>query len=648
MLLGNKMLYPSYPQSGVSGFVGGAPALGLGSPLVTLPKFALKGRTLLPGESLNRGEAIATPNGGVFVLQKEGNLVLYGPNGKGQHSALWWSHGHNTPAVRATMRPDGVLVMLDPSGKEIWASHNPSSGAAVRLVFQDDGNAVWYDKNGKAVQQTNTGGWHINPSLAPKGNVLTSIVDVVTAPVKAAASATEAVFTAPVKALAAVTSQIPVVGDITHIMSEATSSPIHAISQVAQGANISKTALGYVKDQIKVVKDAAPYAQTVISLVPGVGPGVSAAMGAGIALAEGKSIDEIAKAAIRSALPGGPLAAAAFDTALKVAAGGNVAKSVLEGARATLPPAAQKAFDIGLAVATGENIQNAVVNGIVSMAPAQLQALATAGEKAISSTPGMADVLKSITAAGGPAAAAATDGFKLASGLLTQSGVNEKAISMMRNRLTKDQITGFDNALKAQVKKIPWLSNVVDKPVDPSAVLKAVAAIANKPPALRAPPKAVPRPAAPPMRAPPVKAPVRAPAAAATGPRALAAPVLRSVGPVAPRAASNDVAPPAAAAIAPSGPAVAPAAVRANTAGMIYPPYPQQVGTMGLAGCGDPTEHKWSKPLPELSRDMHIAGNSAVNGSRGRPRMVEGPDGTYLFSHEGGGLVARKSIGKKR
>lgn len=446
------------------------------------------------------------------------------------------------------------------------------------------------------------------------------------APIKAIASVTEDVLTAPAKALAAVTSQIPVVGDVTRIMSEATSSPIHLASQIAQGANVSKATLGYVKEQIKVVKDAAPYAQTVISLVPGVGPGVSAAMSAGIALAEGKSINEIAKAAIRGALPGGPLAQAAFDTALKVAAGGNVAKSVLEGARAALPPEAQKAFDIGLAVATGENIQNAVVAGVASLLPAQLQALAATGEKAAASVPGMSDVLKSITAAGGSAADAAKNGFNLASGLLSQAGANEKAVSALRDRLTSDQVKGFDAALQAQEKKLAWLGNIIGKPA--GATAKATQPV-RQPPALKAPPKAVPKTAPPPMRAPPVKAPVKAPVAAAVVPTPATAKLLTAK-PVTKSAAAT------------------PSSAKAATATIasMYPPYPasRQAGVLG--GCGeDPASKTWGPPITDMDGGMAWAGRSAVNGSKGRPRMVEGPGGiTYLFAMENGALTARREV----
>jgi len=53
---------------------------------------------------------------------------------------------------------------------------------------------------------------------------------------------------------------------------------------------------------------------SVISLVPGVGSGISAALGAAQALADGRPIDEAIVAGVRTAISGGPMAEMAFDT----------------------------------------------------------------------------------------------------------------------------------------------------------------------------------------------------------------------------------------------------------------------------------------------------------------------------------------------
>jgi hypothetical protein len=193
-------------------------------------------------------------------------------------------------------------------------------------------------------------------------------------------------------------------------------------------------------------------------MVPGIGTGVAAAIGAGAALAEGKSLDEVAKAAIKGAIPGGPVAAAAFDTAVKAASGENLGKAALESARNLVPAGpAQKAFDIGVAVATGEKLQNAVASGLASLAPAQLTSILAAGQKALATTAGLSGALKRVPAGD------AAHGFQLAAGLLSHSGLNEKAISAVRAKLAPAQQQGFDAALQSQATHVPWLQNVIPR-----------------------------------------------------------------------------------------------------------------------------------------------------------------------------------------
>lgn len=342
----------------------------------------------------------------------------------------------------------------------------------------------------------------------PFDDVVGAVTSVVTAPVKAAGAivsgknvvkAVTDVVTSPVKAYAAATSSIPVFGDMTRIVSNASSAPLNLANAIASGARIDRAVVAHLKAALKNVKEAAPYAQMVVSIVPGVGPGVSAAIGAGVALAEGKTIDEIAKAAIRGAIPGGPLAVAAFDTALKVASGANVAQSVLEGARAQLPAAAQKAFDIGLAVVTGEKIQTALANGLMSLAPDQVRMLLDAGQKALGATPALSNAIKGI------ASGAGQEGFKLAAGLMSQAGISEKALVAVRKQLSADKLSGFDAALKTG--NVAWLQNITAPTVrsappslhaipvvrKPLQALKAVPVVRKPLPAL----KAVSKPAAP-------------------------------------------------------------------------------------------------------------------------------------------------------
>ena len=130
-----------------------------------------------------------------------------------------------------------------------------------------------------------------------------------------------------------------------------------------------------LKSIVHTAEDIGSYATTVISLVPGVGTGVSAALAAGIALAQGQSITDAVKNGIRDAIPGGAIATAGFDMAVKVASGENVGTAALETARAQLPPVAQKAFDIGLSVVSAAKHQQA--NPALVAAPGQANAALT-------------------------------------------------------------------------------------------------------------------------------------------------------------------------------------------------------------------------------------------------------------------------------
>jgi hypothetical protein len=128
------------------------------------------------------------------------------------------------------------------------------------------------------------------------------------------------------------------------------------------------------EDIVSVAGDVLAIAQVVISFVPVVGQGVNAAIAAGSALARGENITDAIASAAKNALPGGPLAAKAFDIAW------SIGKSVVEGkpldeaalaaTRAALPDGAPKvAFDTALALANAQNIQQALVGVTQSLAP---------------------------------------------------------------------------------------------------------------------------------------------------------------------------------------------------------------------------------------------------------------------------------------
>jgi hypothetical protein len=161
-----------------------------------------------------------------------------------------------------------------------------------------------------------------------------------------------------------------------------------AVDIVVNGKRIDTAVLDTIKKEIQSVKQVAPYAQMVIALVPGIGPGISAAISAGLALAEGQSIEEVIKAGLIGAIPGGPLVKAAvtmsLDTIQRVASGqpldltslmqsaGGAASSALG-----LPTAAKNALLAGVttmgAVIKGAPLDKALTDGAIAALPVSQQ-----------------------------------------------------------------------------------------------------------------------------------------------------------------------------------------------------------------------------------------------------------------------------------
>ena len=110
--------------------------------------------------------------------------------------------------------------------------------------------------------------------------------------------------------------KVPFVGPLFVGVVDLYATPLKFGTQVLEGKNIVQSVVKDLKSDLKDVKEIAPYAQTVISFVPGIGPVVSGAIGAGIALVEGQPISEVAIAAVKGAIPGGPLAASIFSAAV--------------------------------------------------------------------------------------------------------------------------------------------------------------------------------------------------------------------------------------------------------------------------------------------------------------------------------------------
>lgn len=159
---------------------------------------------------------------------------------------------------------------------------------------------------------------------------------------------------------------------------------VNASISIAQGQRIDKALMGQLHDAVNDFKQVGPYAQMVISMVPGVGQGISAAMSAGLALANGQPIAEALKAGALGAIPGGPLVQSAVrasvETIQHVAKGeklnlANIAQTaggVAAGALG-LPKTASNALMAGIAttgnIVKGQPLDKALTDGAVHALP---------------------------------------------------------------------------------------------------------------------------------------------------------------------------------------------------------------------------------------------------------------------------------------
>lgn len=190
--------------------------------------------------------------------------------------------------------------------------------------------------------------------------------------------------------------KIPVVGapikTIYTASFHAVTGPARLVADVAQGKRIDRAVMSKLKESVQDAKAVGPYAQTVLSVVPGVGTGVSAALGAGLALANGQPIDKALLEGISSSLPGGPAAKAALNaavTGIHAAATGQrfdieaVGKSALGS---VLPPAAMAGVDMAAKLAHGQPLDKALTESAVNMLPVDpkvKEALHTASQVSI-------------------------------------------------------------------------------------------------------------------------------------------------------------------------------------------------------------------------------------------------------------------------
>lgn len=114
----------------------------------------LGSRLLLQNTTMYEGDYLQSENSLYrFILQGDGNVVLYAPN----NEVVWTSKtdGKGGPPYRIVAQADGNIVQYDKSNVPLWKTDTGGSGGQV-LVLQDDRNLVLYASGNKAVWQSRT------------------------------------------------------------------------------------------------------------------------------------------------------------------------------------------------------------------------------------------------------------------------------------------------------------------------------------------------------------------------------------------------------------------------------------------------------------------------------------------------------------
>ena len=85
-----------------------------------------------------------------LIMQTDGNLVLYGPDGY-----MWQSATQGGPDRRMVMQGDGNLVVYNGANQALWHTNTDGNPGAY-LSLQNDGNLVIYSSSNQFLWHTNT------------------------------------------------------------------------------------------------------------------------------------------------------------------------------------------------------------------------------------------------------------------------------------------------------------------------------------------------------------------------------------------------------------------------------------------------------------------------------------------------------------
>lgn len=321
--------------------------------------------TLQPGQNLLVGDILLSSGKALALELLPSTLVLYDERTAGVPKVLW-SIGSLGVLSKLAMQGDGNLVLYDTKGNLSWASNTWGANGPVVLRAQDDGNLVLY---GGGQTDESHALWDSGTYQFKQGvgrvigheDAFIEWVDNAVATAGHAVGSTLNDITDAVGKVGDEIASIDIVGPYLHVIFTAVvgpaTEPFQITAAVILGEPLDQVALDALNRELKAFKEVGPYVQMVMSFVPGIGQGISAAMGVALALANGQPIDKALIAGVEGALPGGPLAKMAFDIAA------NVADSLITGKKIN----ANSMIAAGVSAvvdATGVQIPQAAVDGI--------------------------------------------------------------------------------------------------------------------------------------------------------------------------------------------------------------------------------------------------------------------------------------------
>ena len=442
---------------------------------------------LKPNQLLAVGQYLVVP-GYQLIMQADGNLVLYKVFPSGGKEALWATGGPG--AVRAVMQPEGNFVVYGaaPKNHVYWATDNGGQRGAF-AVLQKDGNFVVYRPDGKSVIW-DSGTWGgVKSGSHNSGGILGFFKDAVSTAGRVVSTAGKGIAAVShvavggIKGVVDLAGHIPLVGPGIHGILSIATGPLTMTDSILAGERIDRAVMNDLKDKVHAITEVAPYVQTVVGLMPGIGTGIAGAIGAGAAMAQGLPFTAALLEGFKSAVPGGiagkalfsmtvaavsgdNIASAAASTALNqlglpsaaklvvekslkvaysAAKGDNIPRAALEAARDALPsPELRKAYDVAVAVGQGKRLQSVITVGLQGIGSEQLSAIAKVGTAQFAKVPAFAAGASLLDSA-------RRTGYEVGIGLMAHTGVNSANLNAIRSKLTVTQKAGFDMALATHI-----------------------------------------------------------------------------------------------------------------------------------------------------------------------------------------------------